>query len=157
MSEKKHLVIARPVEGKALPRWFAILDVSEHWCDWKLVQSGVLNADGTPAHYGEGCWPSEECADIEKAEPTLSGFIKWDGCMEFRVSDGATEDRNQVHVCNGPQSTFDIFVAWNWLLAEVHKAMVEAGADPANMLWKPLTITLDDRAGSGVVTMGGLH
>lgn len=139
MSDKKHLVIERPGEPNSLPRWFAILEVAEHWCDWKLIQSGVLNSDGTPAHYGEGCWPSETCTDIETAEPTLSGFIKWDGCMEFRVSDGASDDRNQVHVCNGPESAFEIFLAWNWLLTEAHKAMAAERSDKGEgMLWQPL-------------------
>ena len=138
-SEKKRLVIQRPRAADTIPVWFAILDVEQHWCDWKLIKCGVLNEDGTPAHYGEGCWPSEECTDIEEAEPTLSGSIKWDGCMEFCVSRG-TEEHNQIHVCNGPASAWEIFAAWNWLLTEVHKAMVDAGQDPNNMLWEPLNV-----------------
>jgi len=137
-NEKKHLVIARTREGDRIPIWFAILDVQEHWCDWKLIECGVLNQDGTPAHYGEGCWPSKECTDIEQAEPTLSGFIKWDGCMEFCVSRG-TDDHHQIHVCDGPESAFEIFLAWNWLLTEAHKAMAAARSDKGEgMLWRPL-------------------
>lgn len=137
MTDKKHIIIERPRQAEKLPVWFAVLDVDAYWCDWKLIRCGVLNEDGTPAHYGEGCWPSEECTDIEKAEPTLSGHIKWDGCMEFSAGDGASN----VHVCDGPQSALEIFLAWNWLLTEAHEAMEEAGAkDSVNLMWEPLEI-----------------
>jgi hypothetical protein len=138
--EKKHIVIKRPHKEGSVPIWFAILDVSQYWCDWKLIRCGVIaTEDGHPAHYGEGCWPSEECTDIEAAEPTLSGFIKWDGCMEFCASHG-TEEHNQIHVCDGPASAWEMFAAWNWLLTEAHKAMVDVGADPNDMLWEPLDV-----------------
>lgn len=142
MTDKKHLIVRRPSEGtKLLPLWFAILDVAEHWCDWKLIQCGVLDDKNQPWHYGEGCIPQDLCTDIEKAEPTLSGFIKWDGCMEFRTSDGKTELRQQVHVCHGPEGAFEIFLAWNWLLTEAHKAMVEVRGDNGEgLLWEPLQL-----------------
>lgn len=133
MTDEKHHSVAempRSDPNAWHPKWFAILDAGEYWCDFKLIKCCVWDSDGNPLHYGEGCYPSEECADIEKAEPTISGFIKWDGCMESRLG----SDQFALHTCDGAGSVIEIADAWLWLLSEAHAAMTKAGRTPD---WEP--------------------
>lgn len=134
-SDKTHVVVARP-GGESWSRWHAILDVSPggYWCDWKLIHCEMHDSDGTPLHFGEACYADGACTDIEKAEPTFSGFVKFDGCMEFDV--GGDEDR-RVHVCSADQDVVEMMGAWVWLLSEAHKAMNEVGGEPGVYLWDP--------------------
>lgn len=138
---KPKTIVERPVTDPThwRPKWFAILETSQYWCDWRLIQCGVWDTDGTPLHYGEGCYPSEECTDIERAQPTLSGHIKWDGCMEFSTGGDADGDMGTVHVCDGARSVVEVMGAWLWLLSEAHAAMVKAGA--TGLMWEPVKVT----------------
>lgn len=60
-----------------------LMEVKPHWTDFKAyeITSEWYENDQIKYGYDNGTHPTEE--DLSKVEETISGYIKWDGCMEF--------------------------------------------------------------------------
>ncbi len=68
--------------------WLVLYEHSEHWLDFKAYEVTGLT-DGKIPNYRTPKYQFTE--DVALAEPSITGFVKWDGCAEYDLTDG--------HVC----------------------------------------------------------
>lgn len=63
------------------------------WIHYTVYRIVAHLEDGTPFFNKRGYLASDDqVTQIEDAQITLEGFVKWDGCMEFEILD-------DVHFC----------------------------------------------------------
>jgi len=68
-----------------------VFEVQEHWVDYKAYQCTAIGENGKEF---DCCLESGEIVptyELDKAEVTVEGYVKWDGCTEFSI--------NQTHQC----------------------------------------------------------
>lgn len=94
--------------------WLLTYEHSEHWLDFKAYE---IIAKGNDVFQGSSPIPTgkdlyqlpnlQPTDDLSLADPTVEGFVKWDGCCEFAIDH---------HVC-GAQDMLQI----TQVLQECHK------------------------------------
>jgi hypothetical protein len=82
-----------------------------HWVDFEIFEAVGRENDGTLL-FGEHFFP-----ELEIANPTVHGFVKWDGCTQFWFGDPA-DSHDGAHV----DSKADL----DKLFAAIHLARAEA-------------------------------
>ncbi len=84
--------------------WFALRFTvrTDHWGDWELFEIVSLEK-GKGGATVVGYWPKGSSSphpstpDLDTSGPSMTGFIKWDGCLEFDTSNNEASGR--PHVC----------------------------------------------------------
>lgn len=74
-------------------------DQRVYWVDFELFEvHGVPHPEGKPAEYqrrDSDCGP-DLVRDLDEAEVTAGGFVKWDGCTQFEVSAVHVDSKRQL-------------------------------------------------------------
>jgi hypothetical protein len=106
--------------------WCALLEGDQYWTDFKLVPACIWHADGTVGYPRiDDVSPLPPVYEPNEAEPLMSGYVKWDGCMNLEMDN---------HVCGGPDGLARLYAAMQWLLGKAHEKMCRAGLTPE---WTP--------------------
>lgn len=66
--------------------WLVRYEVTDTWLDFEAFECTGIDTDGGKWFAKKGRRSSDDETDEpEKAEPTISGFVKWDGCSEMTL------------------------------------------------------------------------
>jgi hypothetical protein len=112
--------------------WGLRLAGESHWVNFEIIGVASWNLDGSVAEWGRGGEPARGDVPFEKAEPVLSGFVKWDGCTEVRFGD---RESGQEHFCSAAEDATEIGTVWQWALRKAHQMMLRLGGHPD---WEPV-------------------
>lgn len=70
-----------------------------YWVDFELFEvTGVPHPEGQPAEYQRrGADTSPDLVrDLNEAESTAEGFVKWDGCTQFEIGAVHVDSKRQL-------------------------------------------------------------
>ena len=121
MTAEKRVVATKKVTGEdGRLLYVCEADSSEGWADFKCWDVTWWTMDGE-AHFGDvGCFSEKEFASYRDAEPLLIGYVKWDGCSEWKIDS---------HHC-GVESVLARHRRELDCLRVAREAMVSAGGSP---------------------------
>jgi hypothetical protein len=138
---KTHLELQRPAgpnDDPDCPEWFCVIDADSLWCDFKLIKAHSWGDTVMfPCERGEfvgdssrGYHRSGETSKLSEARAEVTGFVKWDGCIELQIDN---------HMCNGARSVAELHSALQWMLTEAHQAMRAHPGRSSELHWDPVS------------------
>lgn len=113
-------------DGDGIARWLIVPSSTYHWCDFAIYEAvGHEVDDESPLFELKGRRSSAECTAWSNAcEPTMTGYIKWDGCTEFSAS---------AHFCDAAESYAKLSDVIQETMLRAHRLM--SGQCDSNLDW----------------------
>ncbi len=104
-------------------KWFVTLSGSPYTCDLKLYRVQHCD-DDVPMYLIKGHTSSDEVTpwSEEVSEPIVDGFIKWDGCSDFKYA--------ATHFCGDIQDHIMFHEAIQASLVLAHRLLTSADWNP---------------------------
>jgi hypothetical protein len=107
----------------------------DHWCDveaWEIVAIGASDADPL-FQRKQSCVRPDPVETTQEAERYLMGFIKWDGCSEFKFAPDKDMEfsHGHFHWC-GPDHYRKHFALLEHLYRRAQSLMKSGNFEPWN-------------------------
>lgn len=109
-------------DGDGIAQWLVVVDATYLWCDFAIYEATGWEVDNeSPLFELKNRRSSVECASWSNAcDPTMTGYVKWDGCTEFTAS---------AHFCDAADSYETLHTVIQETMNRAHQLMTKLGND----------------------------